>query len=134
MVGSRREIGDTWPVDQAAVIRRWWDEVWGEERLDLVPELVGEPYVRHGPTGTVTRDHAGLCKDLAQYLRVLSHPTVSFDDMAVAGDKVWSRVTMEGVNRETGDVRTVSWLQVHRLAGGKIVESWMLYANDVDWR
>jgi hypothetical protein len=121
-------------MDPVAVIRRWWDEVWGEERLDLIPELVGEPYVRHSAAGTVTRDHEGLAKDLCQYWRVLNRPTVSFDDMAVADDKVWSRVTMEGVNLETGELRKVSWLQVHRFADGRIVESWMLYANDVDWR
>lgn len=116
------------------MLRRWWDEVWGEQRLDLVSELVGEPYVRHSAAGTVTRDHAGLREDLTQYWRVLHRPRVSFDDMAVAGDKIWSRVTMEGVNIETGDVRTVSWLQVHRFVDDRIVESWMLYANDVDWR
>jgi hypothetical protein len=116
------------------VIERWWQQVWGEGRLDLIPELVCDRYVRHSAAGVVERDHDGLRDDLEQYQRVLHRPQVSVDDIAVAGDKVWTRVTMEGVNLATGDLRTVSWLQVHRLEGGRIAESWMLYANDIDWR
>jgi ketosteroid isomerase-like protein len=121
-------------VDPVAIMRRWWDEVWGEGRLDLIPELVAERYVRHSASGTVERDHEAFQSDMCQYQRVLHSATVSLDDVAVSGDRVWSRVTMQGVNLETGDPRTVSWLQVHRIENGRIAESWVLYANDVDWR
>jgi hypothetical protein len=115
-------------------MQRWWNDVWQEGRDDLVAELVADPYVRHGASATVRRNHQELRDDLRQFQRVLHHPTVTIDDAAYADDKVWSRVTMEGLNRETGEMRTVSWLQVHRLENDKIAESWMLYANGIDWR
>lgn len=115
-------------------MERWWQEVWGEARLDLISELVCDRYVRHGAAGTVERDHEALRDDLEQYQRTLHRPEVTIGDMTVDDDKVWTRVTMRGVNIETGDLRTVSWLQLHRLDGGRIAESWMLYANDIDWR
>jgi len=121
-------------MDPVAVMRRWWNEVWGEGRLDLIPELVADRYVRHSANGSVERDHEGFQADMCQYQRVLNSPKVSLDDVAVNGDTVWSRVTMEGVNLETGDPRTVSWLQVHRIENSRIAESWVLYANEVDWR
>jgi hypothetical protein len=121
-------------VSGAQVVQRWWDEVWGAGDLDVVDEIIAPTYVRHGPTGTVTRDHAGLKDDLAQYFRVLHRPTVTLHDQAEAGDRVWTRLTVEGLNLETGEPRRMSWLQVHRLDHtDRIAETWFLYADGVVW-
>jgi hypothetical protein len=121
--------------DPAAVVRRWLDEVWMAGHLDAVDELVAPRYVRHGPSGTVVRDRAGLKDDLRQYFRVLQKPVISVDDQAVAGDRVWMRVTIEGVDFEAGTTRLMTWLQVFRVDDeGRLAESWVLHAADVDWR
>jgi hypothetical protein len=121
-------------VSAEETMHRWWHEVWEDGRDELVPELVTDPYVRHSASGVVRRDHAELRKDLRQFQRVMHHPTVTVDDVAYVDDKVWTRLTMEGANFETGEVRVVVWLQLHRLEGDKIAETWMLYANGIDWR
>lgn len=115
-------------------MHRWWNEVWQEGRDDLVPELVTDPYLRHGATESLRRNHKALRDDLRQFQRVMHQPTVTVDDVAYVDDKVWSRITMEGLNMETGEMRVVSWLQIHRIEDDKIAESWMLYANGIDWR
>jgi hypothetical protein len=122
-------------LDPAAVVRRWLNEVWMAGDLDAVAELVAPRYVRHGPSGTVVRDHEALRDDLRQYFRVLHKPVISVDDQAVAGDRVWTRMTIEGVDLEAGEARLMTWLQVFRIdADGRIAESWLLHAADVDWR
>jgi hypothetical protein len=121
--------------DPAGVVQRWLDEVWMGGDLDLVDELVAPRYVRHGPSGTVVRDRAGLREDLLQYSRVLHKPVITVDDQAVAGDRVWTRMTIEGVDLEAGTTRVMSWLQVFRIdEEGLLAESWLLHAVGVDWR
>jgi SnoaL-like domain len=121
--------------DPAAVIRRWLDEVWMAGDLDAVDELVAPRYVRHGVSGTVVRDRAGLKEDLRHYFRVLHKPVITVDDQAVAGDRVWMRMTIEGVDLEAGTTRLMTWLQVFRVDDeGRLAESWVLHAAEVDWR
>ncbi len=121
-------------VDPTAVVQQWWDEAWGENSADAIERLVADRYTRHGATGTVHRTRAEFADDMCRYQRVLHRPVVRIDDQAVNGQKVWSRVTMRGINLETGEPRSVSWLQVHRIDdAGKIAESWVLYTADVAW-
>jgi len=115
------------------VVEEWHERAWGEGDHAAVDDLVGERYVRHGPSGTVVRTREQLKDDLRQYQRSLHKPTITVDDRVVDGDRVWSRVTMKGANLDTGECRTVSWLQIHRVVDGRLVEVWTLYANDVDW-
>ena len=107
--------GATLSGDPAAVVRRWLDEVWMAGDLDAVDELVAERYVRHGPSGTVVRDRDALRDDMRQYFRVLHKPVITVDDQAVAGDRVWTRMTIEGVDLEAGTTRLMTWLQVFRI-------------------
>ena len=60
-------------------------------------------------------------------------PDIVVHDRVADGDRVWSRVTMRGRNIDTGQLRTVEWLQIHRVVDGRIVELWGLYAGDVTW-
>lgn len=120
-------------LDPVAVVEQWQARAWGDCDLGVVDELIAEPFVRHGPTGTSERTRAELKHDLRQYQRALGRPVITVRDRVVDGDKVWSRTTMTGANLETGEPRVMEWLQIHRVVGGRIVEVWSLYAIDVEW-
>ncbi|NNE12313.1 MAG: nuclear transport factor 2 family protein [Ilumatobacter sp.] len=115
------------------VVEQWQARAWGECDLTAVDELAGDPLLRHGPSGTQSRSHAELKHDLRQYQRALGQPQITVHDRVLDGDKVWSRVTMKGVSADSGEQRTVQWLQIHRVVDGRIVELWALYATDVGW-
>jgi ketosteroid isomerase-like protein len=119
--------------DPQAVIARWWSEVWGQGRLDLIDELVAEPYVTHSSDGTTVRTPTQLKADMVQYQRILYRPSTTVDDQVVAGDTVWSRLTSRGANVETQQPITISWLTVTRVVDGRIAESWTLHTPGVDW-
>ena len=126
-------MSGTLGVDPAAVVRRWLDEVWMAGDLDRIDDLVARS--TSGPHGTVVRDRNGLREDLRQYFRVLHKPVITVDDQAVAGDRVWTRMTIEGVDLEAGTTRVMTWLQVFRVdQEGLLAESWLLHAAGVDWR
>jgi hypothetical protein len=119
--------------DPQAVIARWWSEVWGQGRLELIDEMVADTYVSHGADGTRARTRAELKADMVQYQRVLYRPSTTIDDQVVAGDVVWSRLTSRGVNVQTQEPITISWLTVSRVVDGRIEESWVLHGPGVDW-
>ena len=122
------------PADSPAdIVERWQERAWGECDLGVVDELIAEPFLRHGPTGTAKRTRAELKHDLRQYQRALGKPVITLHERIVDGDKVWSRVTMRGANLETGERRIIEWLQIHRVVDGQIAEVWSLHTTDVEW-
>ena len=120
--------------DARALVGRYWDGLWRHGDLSVVDELIGEPYVRHSSAGTRTFTHAEFKQELTSSWRLLHQPTTTVDDQVVDGDKVWTRATTRGVNIDTGEPVVLTWLVVHRLSGGRLVESWSATLPGVDWR
>jgi hypothetical protein len=120
--------------DAVPIVRRYWDGLWVRRDLGVIDELIGEPYVRHSSTGTRTLTRAEFKREIKQAWHLLHDPSTSIDDQVAAGDRVWTRATTVGVNLDTGEQSVLTWLVVHRLAGGKLVESWSATLPGVDWR
>ena len=64
---------------------------------------------------------------------MLSRVETTIDDRVVDGDRVWTRATSKGINRETGERSIVTWLLVQRIEGGRIAEHWVATFTGVDW-
>ena len=64
---------------------------------------------------------------------MLSRVETTIDDRAVDGDRVWTRATSKGINRETGERSVVTWLLVQRIDDGRIAEHWVATFPGVDW-
>lgn len=119
--------------DPLAVSQRWWDEIWRDGRLDAVDELFTEPLTRHTGSGSETVSRSAYKRRLAEAQRILSRVRVTIDDRVVDGEKVWTRATSSGINRETGERALVSWLIVQRIVEGRIAEQWVATFPGVDW-
>lgn len=117
----------------AALVRRWWTEVWGNERDDLIPELTTEPFTRHSQNGTVVRTHRELAADMQQYRRILHGCSAEFESQFSHADRVFSRIRTTGVNLETEEAMVVHWMQEHRIADGLLAETWVLYTFTGKW-
>lgn len=120
-------------MDPAAVVDRYWQQVWNDGDLDALDDLLADPYVRHSASGNLIRNRKQVRRDVAQYFRVLSEARATIEDRAVAGDTVWTRLTLRGVNVETEESLVFSWLHIARVVDGRIVEAWHLHAPNVDW-
>lgn len=122
--------------DDAALVAlsdRWWTDVWRDGDVDALDTLLTDPFTRHTRTGSETLPLAEYKRRLAGMMRTLTKATTSIDDRAVAGDRVWTRATSRGMNRETGEHALVTWLVVQRMAGGRIAEHWLATMPGVDW-
>jgi hypothetical protein len=119
--------------DALALVHRWWDEMWGTGNFDLLDELVTDPVVRHTGAGTEVTTRAAYRARLIELQRTLHRPRTTIDDVAVAADRIWARLTSRGLNLETGERSVLTWMMEFRVVGDRIAELWVLGANGVDW-
>jgi hypothetical protein len=117
-----------------ALLRRWFDELWHNGNLSVLPELCHDPYIRHTSQGTETISLADYRQRVAQGQRVLHGASTTIDDEVVAGDKIWARATSRGVNLETAGPNVLTWMVCYRLEDGKVAEAWIVTLPNVEWR
>lgn len=110
-----------------AVLRRWYDEMWGQQNWRLVTEIAGPTYTRH-ETGGTTVLSAEEYQAIVQ--GVCDNMTVSdlVYDLIGEGD----RVVALGQWKLDGD--QWDWVQAFRVEHGKIVETWLSgIATESNW-
>ena len=120
--------------DNAALIRRWFEEVWNQGREEAIDELFAEEGVAHGladVAGGALRGPSGFKPFFRSFREAFPEIEVVVEDTVTEGDKVAARCTVRGLHR--GD--TLGFKATHspvefdgiaivRISGGKIVEAW----------
>ncbi|MBK6561296.1 nuclear transport factor 2 family protein [Candidatus Amarobacter glycogenicus] len=110
--------------DTLRVFQAWNDLVWARADWDRVPEFAGPRYTRHEPNGT----RVVTAEEYAREIRARNPGPVRFDQVAFAEDDMafvtWTRDGQQG---------PVSSVQAYRVAGGRLVESWVSAAVPVAW-
>ncbi len=125
--------GDDQRTDLVAISQRWWDEILRDGDLDVITEVFTDPFVRHTGSGTVHETHREYISRIGELLRVITRAETVVDDRVVTDDRVWTRATSRGINRETGEQSIVTWLIVQRFEGERIAEQWVATLTGVDW-
>jgi ketosteroid isomerase-like protein len=120
--------------DATAIVGRYWDGLWVRRDLSVIDALIADPYVRHSSTGTRSLSRTEFKREIKQAWQLLHDPATTIDDQVAAGDRVWTRATTQGVNLDTGEKSVLTWLVVHRVADGRLAESWSATLPGVDWR
>jgi predicted SnoaL-like aldol condensation-catalyzing enzyme len=116
-----------------AISDRWWSEIWRDANIDAADELLADPFVRHSSLGTSVSSRAEYKAMLTEFQRTLCRPETRIDDRVVSGDRVWTRATSRGLNRETGEMAVVTWMLIQRITDGRIAEHWVLTVRGVEW-
>lgn len=116
-----------------SLVRRYWDDVWGQRDLDLLDELFTDPYTRHSAAGSSVLRREQVKQEVAQSWALVHGGRTTVDDQAISGDRVWTRATTRGVNLQSGDRSVLTWLIVHRVQDGRFAESWSAALPGVEW-
>ncbi|HET9017571.1 MAG TPA: nuclear transport factor 2 family protein [Thermomicrobiaceae bacterium] len=110
-----------------------WNQVWLEDRYDLIPTCLAPVYTRHGSmiqsefTVTYTAEEYGR-KVVAQRERTRLHFVIH--DRAFVGDRAWFRHTLIWTDPDTGQTVTRPAIQVYRVEDGRMAETWVAYQGD----
>jgi steroid delta-isomerase-like uncharacterized protein len=113
------------------LIRRHFDEIWNQRRLDVAEELVDPAYFSHFPLPGQPSGIAGFRYAVEQLQASFPDLTITVEDLIAEGDKVVARVSARGTHQRpfrgiAPSGRVVRWngIRIFRIAEGKIVEHW----------
>jgi predicted SnoaL-like aldol condensation-catalyzing enzyme len=103
--------------------RRYVEEVWKDEKLDIADEVFAETYLSHQSDGTaLERGPEDVKKFVEEYRSAFSDIEDIVEDMIGKGNRVVTRWTLRATH--TGERITITGIGNFRLSeGGKVVES-----------
>jgi steroid delta-isomerase-like uncharacterized protein len=116
--------------DNKKTIRRYYEEVFNQGRLEVLDEIVAADHVEHNPLPGQTQGIEGLKQRVAM-LRAAFNPQFTLEDVLAEGDKVVVRWSNRGTHLAdffgvpaTGRTVVASGIDIHLLRDGKMAEHW----------
>jgi steroid delta-isomerase-like uncharacterized protein len=119
--------------ENIALMRRWFNEVWNQGRLDAIAEMMAPDAVGVGAAGPdqVIHGPAEFRLFAEQFQKAFSRIQITVEDAFGSDDKVavrWSAEmthTGEGIGiPATGRTARVRGISLARVENGKLVEGW----------
>lgn len=119
--------------DNAALVRRFYGEMWNRFDHAMIPELLDVDFAFRGSLGTETRGHA----EFAGYMDAIRAAFPDFCneivEMVSEGDRVFARLRYTGTHRgeilgiaATGKRIEYAGAALFTIRGGKIASAWVL--------
>lgn len=115
-----------------AVMRRIYEEFWNQGNFDALAEIVSSDYVLHVPTPPgAPSGREGLQWVIQMYRAAFPDIHVQVEDQIAEGDKVLTRITIQGTHQgqlmhipPTNKEVTFTAMVVTRFKNGQNVEGW----------
>ncbi len=127
--------------DNETVIRRFYDELWNEWRLDLTDEIVSATIRFRGSLGTTLTGRDEFKGYVETVRGAFPNWHNQVDEIISTGDRVVTRMTWTGTHRgKLGDVEptgaSVEYVGAafFRLADGLVGEAWVVGDTQELWR
>lgn len=123
------------PVD---LVMTFYQQVWGQQRYDLLPEIVDQDCVTHqlrsgAPPQTARRGPVELEHHIREWFVALPDAAMTCELCVDASNLVASRAILSGTHLgswygipATGKKLGFEMMVMHRASRGKIVEDWVL--------
>jgi steroid delta-isomerase-like uncharacterized protein len=120
--------------DNAAIVRRFLDDVWTKGNLGVVDELVAPDGVSHDPISGDIQGVAAIKAQVTEYRAAFPDLRFAVLDILVSGDRACVRWTATGTHKAplmgipaTGQTHSVDGVSVCRITNGKLVEQWPVW-------
>jgi predicted ester cyclase len=123
------------PAQNAALIRRFYDEVFNTGNVDFAREVHGPGYRYHDITvsdGDV--DHDTYMARNAGFVAAFPDRRVQIEDLIATGDRVVARAIMQATHTgplgdlaPTGRRVRLASVIIYRFDGGHVVEEWEIF-------
>lgn len=119
-------------AENKTVMKRIYEEIWNEGKLEVIDELFSPDYVAHFLPPGMPPGREGFRAFVASYRSAFPDGHTIIQDQIAEGDKVVSRISMRGTHRgnlmgvaPTGNVVELSAIVITRIQDGKNVEAWV---------
>ena len=114
-----------------AIVRRAYEEVWNQGKLDVIDEIFAADLVGHIAGSPDIHGPEGLKQFVTMYRTAFPDLQFTIEDQLAEGDKVATRWTSTGTHKgelmgipPTGVQVKSTGICIARIAGGKFVETW----------
>ncbi len=115
------------------LVRRMYEEVWNDGKLEVIDEICSPGYIGVGPYGE-ERGPDSVKRGVANRRTAFPDIHVTIEDVISAEDRVLARLTFRGTPKgefqgipPTNKVVKWSGIWIYRVANGKFVERWHNY-------
>ena len=120
------------------VVRRFFEELWNDRRLELAEELISDNCSTHQLRAEATdvgvpRAPTSVKHEMVEWLTGFPDIRFRIEQIIAEGDRVVSHCTILGKHsgqwsgvESTGRSVEFPMIVIHRLENGKIVEDWVL--------
>ena len=119
--------------ENKAIANRYYKEIWSQGKLDVIDEIFASDFVHHEPIVGEVRGPGGFKKYASILLTAFPDVQLTIEDQIAEGDKVVTRWTCTATHKgeligipPTGVQVTWTGIDILRIAGGKVVESWVI--------
>ena len=118
-----------------AISRRFFEEMVNAQQLDVADEIFAADHTYHDPSSPmIGPGPEGMKQLISMYIAAYPDLHHAIEDRIAEGDTVVTRWIGTGNHQgdllgipPTGKSAKVMGIWIHRLAGGKIVESWNVW-------
>lgn len=120
--------------DNKALARRWFEEFFNERNLEVIEEIIAPDHTVNDPSHPdLTSGPGGQRELLERYLTAFSDARIVVEDQIEDENHAISRYTFRGTHdgdglpgySPTGVEVVVSGIQIDRISGGRIEETWV---------
>ncbi len=122
--------------DNKSIMRRAYDEILNEGRLEVADELIAEDMIEHERFPGLESGREGFKTFVTTFREAFPDLQVTVEDMIAEGDKVAARATMRGTHQgeflgipPSGNSIEVPVVDIARFADGMGVEHWRVTDN-----
>ena len=121
--------------ENKALARRWFEELFNEENLNVADELVAQDHVLHDPVLTNLPTGPEGDKQIVNiYHGAFPDANITVEDQIAEADEVATRWTGRGTHQgefmgvdPTDNRVELSGMTINRISEGKIAETWTNY-------
>ena len=124
--------------DNKAIVRRFYEELWNERRVEIAGEIIAADCVTHQlragvDDGGTLRTPEMLREHIAAWLAGFPDLHFTIEGLIAEGDRVVSHTRMRATHTgtwlgiaPTGREVSLPMIVIQRIAGGEIAEDWVL--------
>jgi predicted SnoaL-like aldol condensation-catalyzing enzyme len=110
----------------------WTEQVWNLGRLELVPELLHDPYIRHEPGGETHQFTHQMSHDRVAGARAaIPDVRIELRHIVAEGDFVTAHYVVHGTTAQGPLLQT--GMELFRVVEGRFAEVWTTASFDGRW-
>lgn len=122
--------------ENKSLAHRFIDEVYNKGNLDFIDEVVAPNWVEHDPSSPegMSSSLEGAKRFVEMYRNAFPDIQITVEDLIAEKNKVVTRWTARGTHQgelmgipPSGNRVEVTGINIDRIEGGKVVESWSNY-------